>query len=155
MYWLGHHAADDLVAELEAGAHLGRGELDHHVAVLAVAAGLALELVVDARRLPDRLAVGDARRGGLHRRAELALEPIDDDVDVRVAHRGEDRLAGALLATDADRGLLLAEPMERLAELVEVGLRLRFDGDLERRRRELDGGQRDRLRPVGDERVAG
>ena len=151
----GHHAADDLVAELEAGAHLGRGELDDHVPVLAVAAGLALELVVDPRRLPDRLAVGDARGGGLDRCAELALDPLDDDVDVGVAHGGEDRLAGALLATDADRGLLLAEPMQGLAELVEVGLRLRLDGDLQRRRRELDAGQRDGLRPIRDERVAG
>ena len=47
----GHDPADDLVAELEAGAHLGRRELDDDVAVLPVTARLALELVVDPRRL--------------------------------------------------------------------------------------------------------
>ncbi len=100
---LRHHAADDLVAELEAGAHLGRGELDDDVPVLAVAAGLALELVVDARR-PGESSRDTARAGVAvrDRCAELALEPIDDDVDVCVAHGGEDRLAGAILATDLD-----------------------------------------------------
>ena len=130
-------------------------ELDDDVAVLAVPAGLALELVVDPRRLADRLAVGDARGGRLDRCAELALEAVDDDVDLGVAHGGQDRLAGSILAMDPDRRLLLLEPMERLPELVEIGLRLRLDRHLERRRRELDAGQLDRLRSVGDERVTG
>ena len=41
MYSLGNHAADDLVDKLIALARFARRELDHAVAVLAVAAGLA------------------------------------------------------------------------------------------------------------------
>ncbi len=137
---LWHDATDDLVSELEAGAHLGGGELDDDVPVLAVAPGLPLELVVDAGRLADGLAIGHPRRGGFHGGPELALEPIDDDVDVRVTHGREDRLARAILAPNADRRLLFLEPMQGLSQLVEVGLGLGLDGDLERRRGEVEPG---------------
>ena len=52
-------------------------------------------------------------------------------------------------------GLLLREPMQRLAQLVEVGLRLGLDRHLQRRRREVDRRQLHRLRPIGDQGVAG
>ena len=51
------------------------------------------------------------RRGGLDR-AELALEPIDDDVDMGVAHGRKDRLPGAVLTMDPDCRLLFTEPMQ-------------------------------------------
>ncbi len=46
-------AADDLVLEDEARARLARLEVDHHVAVLALAAGLPNELALDVRDRPS------------------------------------------------------------------------------------------------------
>ena len=89
----GHRAADDLLGELDAAARV-RLELDPDVAEHAVAAGLLLVAAVGLGLAPDRLAVRHARRLGHDRRAELALEPLDDDRGVGLAHRDEDLLAG-------------------------------------------------------------
>ena len=56
-------AADDLVDELEACALLVRLGRQNDVAVLALAAGLALEEAIALGQATDRLAVGDLRAG--------------------------------------------------------------------------------------------
>ena len=61
--------------------------------------------------------------------AELALEPLDGHRDVALALGPEQLLAGLGLALDADRRVLLDEAVEGRAHLVQVGLRLRLDGD--------------------------
>src|SRR2546425_365437 len=103
------------------------------MAELAMAAGLALESVVDLGRLANRLAVGDAWAAGPHRSAELALEPFDEHVHVGVAHSGQNRLAGAVLTVHARARLLLEHALQGLAELVEICLALRLDAHLQRR----------------------
>src|SRR5439155_2508039 len=118
-------------------------------------ARLALESVVDLRRPTNRLAVRHQRRSGLDRRTELAPQAVDDDVNVRITHGGEDRLAGSFLAVDPNAGLLLEHPGQRLAELVEVRLALRLDAHLQCRARECKAWQLQRMRAIRDERVAG
>ena len=118
-----------------------------------MAAGLLLVAAVDLGLAADRLLVRDLRRVGHDRGAELALEPLDDDGDVRLAHRPQDLLAG-VGPLEPDRRLLLEHPLERRAHLVEVGLGLRLDGDDERRRRELERRQGQRLL-LRRQRVAG
>src|SRR5262249_58418855 len=96
-------AADDLVDELVARALLARLDVDDGVAVLAAAARLADELPVDAlHRLGDRLAVGDLRPADVRVDVELALEAVDDDLEVQLAHAGDQRLAGLLVRADAE-----------------------------------------------------
>ena len=57
------------------------------VAVLARAARLADELALDLLgRLRDRLAVGDLRAADVRVDVELALEAVDDDLEVQLAH---------------------------------------------------------------------
>src|SRR5262249_33968372 len=91
-------AADDLVHELVAGALLAGLEVDDGVAVLAAAAGLADELAVDLLDgLPDRLAVRDLRPADVRVDVELALEPVDDDLEVELAHARDQGLAGLLV----------------------------------------------------------
>ena len=144
-------AADDLVGELDAGRGV-RLELDPHVAEHAVPAGLLLVPAVGLGRAADRLAVGDRRRPGRDRGPELALEPLGDDRDVRLADRAQDLLAG-VGPLDARRRLLLEHPLERRAHLVEVALGHRVDRDLERRIREVDRRQL-RGRPRGSTSVS-
>ena len=54
---------------------------------------------------------GTARRVGHDRGAELALEPLDDDRDVGLAHRAQDLLAGRRERSSARRRLLLEHPL--------------------------------------------
>ena len=66
--------------------------------VLARAAGLADELLADLLdRLAGRLAVRDLRAADVRVDVELALEAVDDDLEVQLAHPGDERLAGLLV----------------------------------------------------------
>ena len=85
-------AADDLVDELVARALLWRLELDDRVAVLALAAGLADEAAVALGGAADGLAVGDLRLADVGGDLELADHPVDEDVEVELAHAGDERL---------------------------------------------------------------
>ena len=104
-------AADDLVDELVAGALLGRLERQDDVAVLALAAGLADEAAVALGRAADRLAVGDLGLADVGRDLELADHPVDEDVEVQLAHAGDAGLAGLLVGVDAERRVLLGQPL--------------------------------------------
>ncbi len=137
---LGHGPADDALGELDAAVRVGL-ELQPDVPEHPVAAGLLLVPAVDLGLAADRLLVRHLRRVGHDRRAELALEPLDDDRDVRLAHRAQDLLAERR-PFQADGRLLLEHPLERRTHLVEVALRLRLDGHDERRGRELERRQR-------------
>src|SRR3990170_8117926 len=110
----------------------------------AVPAGLFLVAAFDPGTASDRLAVGDVRLPGHHGRPELALQAFADDGDLVLALRVEHLLAGLDGPFEADRGLLLEQPCQRGAQLVEVGLRLRLDGHRQRRPGELEGREAQR-----------
>ncbi len=59
------------------------------------------------------------------------------------------------LAMDVDRGLLFEHPVQRLAQLVEVGLALGLDRDLQARSGEPEARQLDGMLAIGGERIAG
>ena len=88
----GHDAADDRVLELEAlAARFGASST--RIAVLAVSAGLPLELALRLRRGGDRLEVGGRRLGERYLHAVLALHALHRDLDVGLAHALEEHLA--------------------------------------------------------------
>ena len=92
--FLGNGPADDLVLEGEARAVLVGLHLDDHVAVLAAAAGLADEAALGlGHRLGDALAVGHLRPAHVGVDLELAQQPVDDDLQMQLAHAGDDGLA--------------------------------------------------------------
>ena len=72
-------------------------------AVLARAAGLLLVRVVEVGALGDGLAVGDLRAAVDELHAVLALHALDVDVEVELAHAGDDRLVGLLVAAARGR----------------------------------------------------
>ena len=113
----------------------------HDVAELALAAGLAHEPRLDlVRFLAHGLAVGDLRLADVGVDRELALEAVDDDVEVQLAHAGDDGLAGLVVVLHDERGVLVGELRQPGAELVLVGLGLRLDRDRDDR-----DGERDRF----------
>src|SRR6185503_14029877 len=121
-----HRAALDRVDELVALALLVRLHLEPDMAVLAAATGLLDELALDLDRLADRLAIRDLRRADVRLDAELALHPVDEDLEMQLAHARDDRLARFLVAAHAKRRVLLRQAIERNAHLLLVGLRLRL-----------------------------
>src|SRR5204862_421704 len=84
----------------------------------------------------DRLLVRDLRRVGHDGGPELALESLDDDRGVRLAHRPKDLFAGRR-AFEPYGGLLLQHPCQGRAHLVEVALALGLDRHHQRRRRPM------------------
>jgi len=65
----------------------GRLHVDHRMAVLAAPAGLADEPALDLLdRLADRLAIGDLGPADVGVDIELAHQPVDDDLEVQLAH---------------------------------------------------------------------
>ena len=140
---LRHGAADDTLGELDAAIGVGL-ELQPDVPEHPVPAGLLLVAAVDLGLAADRLLVRDLGRVGHDRRPELALEPLDDDRGVGLAHRPQDLLAGGG-ALQADGRLLLEHAGQRRAHLVEVALALRLDGDHQRRLGEVERRQDQRL----------
>ena len=138
--------AADLVDELVAPAGACRLEAELDDGELTGATRLLDVAVLDRLdRLGDGLAVGHLRLadGGLD--VELAHHPVDEHLEVQLAHAGDDRLAGLLVGAHAERRVLVGQRLERLAELVLVALRLRLDGDVDHRLGELH--------PLEDHRV--
>src|SRR5262249_58587655 len=87
-------AALRTVDELEATARLERLDAEHDVSVLAAAAGLPDELRLLLDRLPDGLLVRDLLLADVRVDLELAQEAVDDDLEVQLAHPGDERLPG-------------------------------------------------------------
>ena len=103
--------------------------VDDRVAVLAPPTGLPHEPALDAlHALADGLAVSDLRAADVRINPELAQQPVDDDLQVQLAHAGDDGLSRLLVAANGERRVLFGEPLERHGELLLVGLRLGLDG---------------------------
>src|SRR6478735_1849452 len=133
-------ATRDAVDELVHRAVLGlaqRLEADLDLGELARATGLLLvRVVVLEDGTTDRLAVGHLGLADVGLDLELALHAVDEDVEVQLAHAGDDRLAGVLVVVDLEGRVLGRELLDGRAELLLVALGLRLDGDLDDRVRE-------------------
>src|SRR4051794_221948 len=114
-----------------------RGEGDLHLRELAGTTGLLLvRVVVLLDRTADRLAVGDLRLADVGLDLELTPHPVDEDLQVELAHAGDDRLAGLLVQLDLEGGVLLGQLLDGGAELLLVALGLRLDRHRDDRGRE-------------------
>jgi hypothetical protein len=127
--------------------------VDLRVAVLAAAARLLGVLHLAVGRAGQRFLVGHLRAADARLDVELALQAVDDDLEVQLAHAGDDDLAGLLVGLDAERRVLGHQLPEADAELLLVGLRLRLDGERDDRLREVHRLEHDRVLLVAD-RVA-
>ena len=144
MYSFGITPPRDRVDELVAPARAERLEGDHDVAVLAAPAGLADVALLDlVDLLADRLAVGDLGLADVRVDGELPQHPVDEDLEVQLAHPRDDGLAGLLVGAHPERRVLLGQAEQGLGQLLLVGLGLRLDGHVdhglgEHERLELD-----------------
>ena len=152
--FLRNRAADDLRLEHEVVAFRVRLEHDLDAGELAGTAGLLLVRVVLLVPARDRLAIGNLRRADIGLDLELAAHAVDDDVEMKFAHAGDDRLAAFLVGLDAEGRILGGQAMQREAHLFLVALGLRLDRDLDDRIGEFHALQDDRMQRIA-ERVAG
>ncbi len=146
----GNAPAGDLVDELVAAAGPGRFQTDDDVPVLALTAGLADVLALDlGNGSLDGLPVGHLRFADVGPHFELAEEAIDFDLEVKLAHAGNDGLAGFLVGSNQESRIFFVEPVERLGQLLLVGLGLGLDGDLDNRGREGHRFELNRMARIG------
>src|SRR5690606_29534316 len=90
-------AALDLVVEDDALAALARRDAHLGAAELAGAARLLLVRVVDLDLAGEALAVRHLRGADVSLDLELALHAVDQDVEVKLTHPLDDRLAGFVI----------------------------------------------------------
>ena len=122
-------AADDLRFENEARALFAWLDGIVDFGELTGAAGLLLVGVAVVDGLGDGFAVGDL--WGTDGDLDLvgALEDVDLDIEVELAHAFENHLVGFLVGLDAEGGVFLDHFADSVGELFSVGLVLRSDGD--------------------------
>src|SRR5665647_218308 len=150
-------ATGDLVLELVrlAFGHVQRREGHLHLGVLARTTGLLLVHVVELDDLAtDGLAVGDLRLANIRLDVELAAHAVHEDIEVELAHAGDDRLTGLVVLADLERRVLLGELLDGGAQLFLVTLGLGLDGHRDDRVREAHGLEHDLVGRV-TEGVAG
>ena len=109
-----------------------------------------MNLPSDLERLLEGLAVGHLRLADRGFDAEFALHAVDDDLQVQLAHAGDDGLAGFLVGVHAERRVFLREAVQRHAHLFLVDLGLRLHRLRDHRLREHHLLERDRLLHVAD-----
>ena len=139
-------AAGDLVLELVSRPVLTaeRLEGDEHLGELAGATGLLLVGELDLVDRPlDGLLVGHLRLADVGLDLELAAHPVDQDVQVKLAHPADHGLAGLGVLVHLEGRVLLGELLDRQAQLLLVALGLGLDGHLDDRIRERHRLQHD------------
>ena len=121
-------------------------QVDLRVAVLAAAAGLLGVLHLAVGRTRERFLVGDLRLADARLDAELALQAVDDDLEVQLAHAGDDRPGrSARRSCTRNVGSSAISFCRPDAELFLVGLGLRLDRQRDDRLREVHRLEHDRL----------
>src|SRR5690606_33574039 len=135
--FLRNRSTNDLALEYEILALWVRLEHDLDAGELTRTTGLLLVRVVDFRLAGDRLTVSNLRRTDVRFNLELTTHTVDDDVQVKLAHASDDRLAGFLVGLNAEGRILSGKAIKREAHLFLVSLGLRLDRDLNDRLREL------------------
>ena len=150
-----HHAAFGRVFKHETAPRLQRFKGQHHVAVLPFTAGLADKLAFHLfDRFADRLAIGHLRTPDIRLNAKLSLHAVDDNLQMQLAHPGNDRLAGLLVSMQTKRRIFRRQPLQGDTHFLLIGFGFRFNRQRNHRLRELhpfEGNHRIR----GAQRVAG
>ena len=74
-----------------------RLQLQPDMSVLATTTGLAYKLAFLLDRLANGFAVGHLRRTDVGRDTELTLHAVNNDIQVQLAHTGNNGLAGLFI----------------------------------------------------------
>ena len=150
---LGDVTAGDAVDELQSAfleVLVDGADVDDDVGELTTAARLLLVdlAVVDGGR--DGFLVVDLGLTLVAFHLEFALQTVDDDVEVQLAHAADDGLAALLVGADGEGGVLFGKFGKAVAELVEVLLGLGLHGNADDGIGEVHGLERDGCVLIGE-----
>ena len=137
-------AADNLVFELEAFAGLQRSQFQPAVTILAFTTGLTNEFAFALYALADGFSVGYLRVTHSAVYVEFSLQTVNNDIQVKFAHTGNNGLGRFSVSADTERRIFFSQFSQGDAHLFLVSFRLRFDGYGNNRFREDHGFQDNR-----------
>ena len=112
------------------------------MSVLPRTAGLLLVLVVKLDFARRHFAIGHAGITDDALDAVFAFDAFDVNVEVQLAHAGDQRLAGFFVGQHSERRVFAAEAFERLTEFVRAFAFDRFDAQADHGVRNEDALQR-------------
>ena len=113
--------------------------------VLALTTTLACILVVNVSHLAYRFLVGNLGLTHVGFYLELTQQAIHDDLQVQLAHTGDDGLSGLLIGVGTEGRVLLCQLGKAQTHLLLTHLGLRLDGNTDNRLREFHRLQNDRM----------
>ena len=109
-------------------------QFDH--AELAMTAGLPDETSFGFRRTPDSFAISHLRLADIGVNFEFAQHPVDNNLQMQLAHAGDQRLRGFPIHAYAERRIFFGQLLQSFAEPLLIDLGLGLDRDLNDRFRE-------------------
>ena len=122
-------AAGDLIIELESRARPRCLKTKDSVRVLPAASRLLDVPMLMLNVSENRLAVGNLRAVRMNANAELASQPVDDDLQVELPHPGDDDFVGLKIGAHEERWVFFSESLQGDRELVSILARRRGHGD--------------------------
>ena len=134
-------AANDGVDELITLTGLVGLDLDLDMTVLALTTRLTSVLGLLVGLLADGLTVSDLRCADVRLDLELTEQTVNDDLQMELAHAGDDGLTSLLVGVGLEGRILFGQLCQRDAHLLVAGLGLRLDGDADNGLGELHGLQ--------------
>ena len=123
------------------------------MAVVTRTTGLTDVLAFRLCLLANSFAIGDLRLTNIGFDLVLTHHAVDDDFQMQLAHAADDGLAGVRIGMHLKGGIFLRQLGQRHAHLLLIRLGLRFHGNVNNRRREVDRFKNDR-RLIGADGIA-
>src|SRR5471032_295741 len=154
--FLRNHTTHYFVHELQTFlTFVSRSKTNPAVTELATTAGLTNELTFDFAVLRDALTIGNLRLTDVGFDVELTAHPVNQDVQVQLAHAGDDRLTSLFISLDAERWIFLSKFAQSDTHFFLVILSLRLYGNRNNRLREVHANQDDWLSSVAQSLTRG
>ena len=114
------------------------------VAVLAVSAGLTDEFALYIGFSRERFFISDLRGADICFYMELTQQTVNNDLQMELAHSGNDRLSRFMVCIGAEGRILFSKLCQRDSDLLLSCLRLGLDRNVDNGLREDHGLQHDR-----------
>ncbi len=127
--FLRNHTTFNLVDKFEAFAWLVRLKLDPNVTILTTTTGLLDVLTLCFGGAADGFAISNLRSAGVSFNTMLFLEAVDSDFEMKLAHAGNNRLAGLFVGVDAKGRIFFDELLEAEAHFFLIGFGLWLNSD--------------------------
>ena len=141
--FLRNHAADDPALELVTLSGFLRFQFNPAVAVLAMAAGLPDITSFGLGGLADGFLVGNLGLAHGCLNFEFPKQAVHDDLQVKLAHAGDDRLAGFLVRVGLEGRIFFRKPLQGVGHFLLARFGLGLDRDFNHGIRENHAFQND------------